>query len=92
MLVYTGYIAFTNYGTGHNGSQGAGGRVAHDLVARSASRTRPTYPVTVVEQLGDLGLLVTDPDGDVLVGTHEPPLDRGRRRDSTAARPSRVDG
>ncbi len=33
VLVYTGYIAFTNYGTGHNGSQGAGGLVAHGLVA-----------------------------------------------------------
>ena len=40
----------------------------------------PTYPVTVVDRLGTLGLLVTDPDGDAFVGTNDQPLDAGRRR------------
>ena len=73
VLVYTGYIAFTNYGTGHNGSQE---QAVSSLMASSLQRVEdsPTYPVTVVDQLGTLGLLVTDPDGDALIGTNESPL------------------
>lgn len=72
-LVYTGYIAFTNYGTGHNGSKE---QAVSSLMASSLQRVEdsPTYPVTVVDQLGTLGLLVTDPDGEALVGTNEQPL------------------
>jgi arabinogalactan oligomer/maltooligosaccharide transport system permease protein len=75
-LLYTGYIGFTNYGTGHNGSKdqavAALMRSAQERVADS-----PTYGVTVVEKLGTLGLLVTDPeDGDVWVGTDEQPLQK----------------
>ncbi|WP_298865900.1 ABC transporter permease subunit [uncultured Microbacterium sp.] len=73
-LLYTGYIGFTNYGTGHNGSKtqavAALMRSAQERVADS-----PTYPVAVVERDGMLGLLVTDPDdGDVSVGTEDQPL------------------
>ncbi len=73
VLVYTGYIAFTNYGTGHNGSQE---QAVSSLMASSLQRVEdsPTYPVTVVDQFGTLGLLVTDPDGDALIGTNESPL------------------
>ncbi|WP_353827890.1 ABC transporter permease subunit [Agromyces sp. SYSU T0242] len=73
VLVYTGYIAFTNYGTGHNGSKE---QAVSSLMAASLERVpdSPTYKVTVVDQLGTLGLLVTDPDGDVSVGTAEQPL------------------
>jgi arabinogalactan oligomer/maltooligosaccharide transport system permease protein len=73
VLIYTGYIAFTNYGTGHNGSKE---QAVSSLMASSLERVEdsPTYPVTVVDQLGTLGLLVTDPDGDALVGTNEQPL------------------
>ncbi|WP_139415363.1 ABC transporter permease subunit [Agromyces laixinhei] len=73
VLVYTGYIAFTNYGTGHNGSKE---QAVSSLMASSLQRVEdsPTYPVTVVDQLGTLGLLVTDPDGDAFVGTNESPL------------------
>ncbi|HVL61489.1 MAG TPA: maltose ABC transporter permease, partial [Microbacterium sp.] len=73
VLVYTGYIAFTNYGTGHNGSQE---QAVSSLMASSLQRVEdsPTYPVTVVDQLGTLGLLVTDPDGAALIGTNESPL------------------
>ncbi|MGB3732365.1 ABC transporter permease subunit [Microbacterium sp.] len=73
-LLYTGYIGFTNYGTGHNGSKtqavAALMRSAQERVADS-----PTYPVAVVERDGTLGLLVTDPDdSDVSVGTEDQPL------------------
>ncbi|WP_438854755.1 ABC transporter permease subunit [Agromyces sp. M3QZ16-3] len=73
VLVYTGYIAFTNYGTGHNGSKE---QAVSSLMAASLERVpeSPTYQVTVVDQLGTLGLLVTDPDGDASLGTTEQPL------------------
>lgn len=74
VLVYTGYIAFTNYGTGHNGSKE---QAVASLMASSLERVEdsPTYPVTVVDSAGTLGLLVTDPDGEALVGTAESPLE-----------------
>ncbi|MGR2752104.1 ABC transporter permease subunit [Agromyces arachidis] len=73
VLLYTGYVAFTNYGTGHNGSKE---QAVSSLMAASLERVpdSPTYKVTVVDQLGTLGLLVTDPDGDVQLGTMEQPL------------------
>ncbi|MFB9307627.1 arabinogalactan oligomer/maltooligosaccharide transport system permease protein [Agromyces hippuratus] len=73
VLVYTGYIAFTNYGTGHNGSKE---QAVSSLMASSLQRVEdsPTYPVTVVDQGGTLGLLVTDPDGEALLGTNDAPL------------------
>ncbi|MGO1508295.1 MAG: ABC transporter permease subunit [Microbacteriaceae bacterium] len=73
-LLYTGYIGFTNYGTGHNGSKD---QAVAALMASAQERVEdsPAYPVTVVEQLGTLGLLVTDPaDGDVSVGSNDQPL------------------
>ncbi|GAA4066221.1 ABC transporter permease subunit [Agromyces indicus] len=73
VLLYTGYVAFTNYGTGHNGSKE---QAVSSLMAASLERVpdSPTYQVTVVDQLGTLGLLVTDPNGDVQLGTMEQPL------------------
>ncbi|UNK71606.1 ABC transporter permease subunit [Microbacterium sp. H1-D42] len=73
-LLYTGYIGFTNYGTGHNGTKD---QAISSLLASAQERVEdsPTFPVTVVEQFGTLGLLVTDPDtGDASVGTNEQPL------------------
>ncbi|GAA1847095.1 ABC transporter permease subunit [Agromyces salentinus] len=74
VLVYTGYIAFTNYGTGHNGSKE---QAVSSLMASSLERVEDsaTYPVTVVDRGGELGLLLTDPDGDALVGTATSPLE-----------------
>ncbi|MEL4319660.1 maltose ABC transporter permease MalF [Leifsonia sp. YIM 134122] len=72
-LVYTGYVAFTNYGTGHNGTQ----EQAIDSLMSSALVRVPdsaTYGVTVVDEAGQLGLLVTAPDGTVSVGNNETPL------------------
>ncbi|MDF0513902.1 ABC transporter permease subunit [Agromyces sp. H3Y2-19a] len=73
VLGYTAYIAFTNYGTGHNGSKE---QAVSSLMASSLERVpdSPTYGVTVVERAGELGLLVTDPEGEALVGTNEEPL------------------
>jgi len=74
-LVYTAYIGFTNYGTGHNGSQE---QAVASLMRSSLVRVEdsPTYDVTVVERFGELGLLVTDPtDGGVSLGTNTQPLE-----------------
>lgn len=73
VLVYTGYVAFTNYGTGHNGSKD---QAVSSLMSSSLQRVEdsPTFPVTVVDQWGTLGLLVVDPDGETLLGTNEQPL------------------
>ncbi|MRG59585.1 ABC transporter permease subunit [Agromyces sp. CFH 90414] len=74
VLLYTGYIAFTNYGTGHNGTKE---QAVSSLMASSLERVEdsPTFPVSVVEQAGQLGLLVTDPEsGDAFVGTNDQPL------------------
>ncbi|WP_394554345.1 ABC transporter permease subunit [Agromyces sp. MMS24-JH15] len=74
VLLYTGYIAFTNYGTGHNGSKE---QAVSSLMASSLQRVEdsPTYPVTVVDRGGELGLLVTDPEtGEASVGTTVEPL------------------
>lgn len=73
-LCYTAYIGFTNYGTGHNGSQD---QAIASLMRSSLVRVddSPTFDVAVVERVGVLGLLVTDPtDREVSVGTNTEPL------------------
>lgn len=71
---YTGYIAFTNYGTGHNSTKESAIN-ALMLSAQERVPDSPAYDLTVVEQLGQFSFLVTDPDGDVLLGGEERPLE-----------------
>ena len=70
---YTAYIGFTNYGTGHNGTKE---QAVRSLLVNAQQRVpdSPVYDVTVVEQLGVLSLLVTDPEGEAFVGNTENPL------------------
>ncbi|GIG39939.1 ABC transporter permease subunit [Cellulomonas phragmiteti] len=69
---YTGWVAFTNYGDGHNSTQ-------EDAVAALLMQNErrvegsATYPLTVVERGGELGFAVVE-DGVALVGTAEEPL------------------
>ncbi len=74
VVVYSGYIAFTNYGDGHNSTKED---AVQSIIANSLKRVpdSPTYRVTVVEQFGTYGFLVTDPEGEVLLGTADQPLD-----------------
>ena len=60
VLFYTGYIAMTNSGTGHNGSQE---QAVASLMSSALERVEdsPTYPVTIVEGLDGLNMLVTAP-------------------------------
>ena len=74
VLIYTCYVGFTNYGTGHNGNKE---QAVSSLLASSLQRVEdsPTYPVTVVDRLGELGLLITDPETDeAFVGTNDEAL------------------
>ncbi|SDG28608.1 MULTISPECIES: ABC transporter permease subunit [unclassified Microbacterium] len=72
IFLYTGYIAFTNYGAGHIGSQEQA--VAASL-AQGERRVEgaPTLPLTVVERGGDLGFAVVE-DGQLLAGSADDPL------------------
>jgi len=71
---YTGYIAFTNYGTGHNSTKES---AVNSLMLSAQERVpgSPAYALTIVEQLGEFSFLVTSPDGDVAIGGEERPLE-----------------
>lgn len=66
-LAYTGYVAFTNYGTGHAGSQEQAVDAALIQDERRVDGS-PTYPLAVVQQDGVIGFAIND-DGFVKVGT-----------------------
>ncbi|QKJ18592.1 ABC transporter permease subunit [Microbacterium hominis] len=72
--LYTGYVAFTNYGTGHNSDKDS---AVNSLLLSAQERVpdSPAYGLTIVEQLGEFSFLVTDPDGDVSIGGDERPLE-----------------
>ena len=72
---FTAYIAFTNFGSGHNSTK-------EDAVAALLQQSQhrveesATYPVTILEKGGDFFLLTADPDtGDILVGGADQPLE-----------------
>ncbi|SDR88491.1 carbohydrate ABC transporter membrane protein 1, CUT1 family [Agrococcus carbonis] len=73
VVLYSCYIALTNYGDGHNSTKED---AVAALVSQNTQRVEgsPTYQVQVVEGLQGLGLLATAPDGAVLVGTAEQAL------------------
>lgn len=73
-MVFSTYIAFTNYGDGHNSSKED---AIHSIQLSALERVpdSPQYAVTVLDDGGELALLVTDPDGNVSVGTAEEPLE-----------------
>jgi len=89
---YTAYIAFTNYGTGHAGTQEQAVEAAL-IQGERRIEDSPTYPLSVVERVGELGFAIVDENGDVLVGSAEQPLEeaRGAEVGSTGA-PSEVPG
>lgn len=69
---YTGWVAFTNYGDGHNSTQED---AVAALLLQNERRVEgsATYPLTVVERGGALGFAVVE-DGDAMVGTAQEPL------------------
>ncbi|GAA5029293.1 ABC transporter permease subunit [Microbacterium fluvii] len=70
---YTAYIAFTNYGTGHVGTQEQAVQAALIQGERRVEGS-PTYPLVVVEQGDTLGFAIND-EGEVKVGSEEQPLE-----------------
>ena len=73
VVLYSSYIAFTNYGDGHNSDKPA----AIEAIQRSSSvrvPDSPAYPVTVVDRGGELHLLTVQ-DGQAMVGSSESPLE-----------------
>ncbi|WP_136519670.1 ABC transporter permease subunit [Cellulomonas telluris] len=73
VVAYTGWVAFTNYGDGHNSTKE---HAIEALLVQNERRVEgsATYPITVLERDGELGFAVVDEDGDVRVGTAEEPL------------------
>lgn len=71
-LGYTGYVAFTNYGTGHAGSQQQAVEAALIQDERRLPGS-PNYPLSVVERDGELGFALVV-DGAVSVGSTDEPL------------------
>ncbi|MDO5034419.1 MAG: ABC transporter permease subunit [Actinomycetaceae bacterium] len=74
-IVYTGYIAFTNYGHGHILTKEAA--IESILLQNNTKRVEGSaeYPLAIVEQGGTLGFAVLD-DSQILVGSAEEPLER----------------
>lgn len=89
VMLYTAYVAFTNYGDGHNSTK------ADAVAAISAQNERrvegsATFPLTVVEQDGELGFAILR-DGEVAVGDADTPLEPAAGSDD-GARVTAVDG
>ncbi|WP_313812108.1 ABC transporter permease subunit [Glutamicibacter sp.] len=72
VIGYTGYIAFTNYGSGHNSTKDD---AVMALLQSNQERVpdSPGYPVTVLERHEDLSLLV-EHDGAQMIGDSDTPL------------------
>ncbi|RRD46391.1 ABC transporter permease subunit [Tessaracoccus sp. OH4464_COT-324] len=66
----TGFVAFTNYGDGHNDTKAA---AVKQILATSEVDTTDSYPVSVIERDGVLGLAVVR-DGKAQAGTAQQPL------------------
>lgn len=74
VIIYTGFIAFTNAGDAHNSTK-------EDAIAQiiRTSQDRvpdsPEYTVQVLRQADQFGLLVAEPGGDLSFGTNDQPLE-----------------
>ncbi|MDR7186680.1 arabinogalactan oligomer/maltooligosaccharide transport system permease protein [Microbacterium trichothecenolyticum] len=89
---YTAYIAFTNYGTGHAGTQEQAVEAAL-IQGERRIEDSPTYPLSVVERVGEVGFAIVDENGDVLVGSAEQPLEEARGAEvGSAGSPTEVPG
>jgi arabinogalactan oligomer/maltooligosaccharide transport system permease protein len=84
VVLFSGYIAFTNYSDGHNSTKEDAVnsiiQVAEKRVADS-----PAYKLSVLQNGGTYSFLVTDPKGVVKVGSADQPLTPApdAKRDST---------
>lgn len=74
VILFSGYIAFTNYGDGHVGTKDDAVAV---LINKSLARVPDTaaYDMVVLERDGEISFLVTTPEGRVQLGGDERPLE-----------------
>ncbi|VXB70303.1 Maltose transport system permease protein MalF [Microbacterium sp. 8M] len=75
VVLYSGYVAFTNYGSGHNSTKED---AVQALLLQSQTRVddSPTFPVKILEKDGRFFLLTADPDtGKPELGGAEQPLE-----------------
>ncbi|MFT4281694.1 ABC transporter permease subunit [Microbacterium sp.] len=86
---YTAYIAFTNYGAGHVGSQEQAVQAALSQGERRVEGS-PTFPLAIVEQNGTLGFAIVE-DGQIKAGSAESPLQTVGPASGTGA-PTEVPG
>lgn len=73
VVLYSGYIAFTNYGDGHNSSKDDA-IAAIQMTAQKRVPDSPAFRTSVLEQDNKLFLLFTNPDGTVSIGSATKPL------------------
>lgn len=73
-IAYTGWVAFTNYGDGHNSTKD---QAIEALLVQNERRVEgaPSVPLTVVEDRGGLGFAIVRDDGTVEVGGADEPLE-----------------
>ncbi|SDS40608.1 carbohydrate ABC transporter membrane protein 1, CUT1 family [Paraoerskovia marina] len=73
-IAYTGWVAFTNYGDGHNSTKE---QAIEALLVQNERRVEgaPSVPLTVVEDGDELGFAVVREDGTVEVGSADEPLE-----------------
>ncbi|WP_120005305.1 ABC transporter permease subunit [Nesterenkonia muleiensis] len=80
VVLYSGYVAFTNYGTGHNSTKE---HAVHAIMLQTQDRVpdSATYQVSILEESGDLlstdelYFAVTSAEGEVYIGAEEAPLE-----------------
>lgn len=73
-MAYTGYVAFTNYGDGHNSTKAD---AITQIAAQNERRVEgsPALPLAVVQNGDELGFAVVTEDGDTQVGTADQPFE-----------------
>ncbi|NMR19291.1 ABC transporter permease subunit [Cellulomonas fimi] len=73
VVLYTGFVAFTNYGDGHNSTKSD---AIEALLIQNERRVEgsDSYPLTVLDAGGELAFAIVDDDGDVRVGQAQEPL------------------
>lgn len=67
----TGYVAFTNYGDGHNDTKEA---AVAQILRTSEVEGSLSFPLTIVDRDGELGFVVVQ-DGEAKFGANEMPLE-----------------
>lgn len=74
VIIYTGYIAFTNAGDQHNSTKDD---AIAQIIRTSQDRVpdSPEYAIQVFKQAGQYGMLVAEPGGTTAFGTNEQPLE-----------------